>query len=133
LLCSKFTPLPIILEKVDSLQRLEDDPEELHTAIKKTTSKKDSNIFDAVGDRLSDTTLLEQERAVSKERGKVPSSSLQGLSSSQLSLPTKKFDHVSPVPYFPNLVSRTHHSPWETAQILNADVQNLASKTQPPC
>jgi hypothetical protein len=62
-LCSKFTPLPIILEKVDSLQRLEDDPEELHTAIKETTSKKDSNILD---DRISDPTLLSLERNVVK-------------------------------------------------------------------
>jgi len=91
---TKFTlnPVTILSEKLTSYKRREDDPEELHRAIRKSASSDEGNLFDAVGDRVSNPILQKTERSMRRERGKI---SVPECSSSPLqeSRPAKVFDH----------------------------------------
>jgi len=92
---TKFTlnPIPALRDKLATLRRQSDDPEQLHKAIRKTTSGNEGNVFDAVGDRVSDTLLRRTERTIRERREKVAESSSSSLGLQQSAKPAKVFDH----------------------------------------
>lgn len=81
----------MIRDKLAVINREKDDPAELHRAIRKATTSKDGNVFDAVGERTSDALLRESEESMMKEKSMVVKSSQH----QQPVIATKVFDHVS--------------------------------------